>query len=117
MKSYGKSDFFQFEQISNFFTNSFEIKEFHRINRIKTRRLIQTSEDLAIKEKSLNYVEEEILKIKFPGWSRKFVKERINKRLMTKYKSEKWQENYSYIVQACVCDTLSALLLMIAKKF
>jgi len=38
--SYGKSDILQIEQLSNFYTDSFEKKEFRRKNRIKTRRLI-----------------------------------------------------------------------------
>jgi len=115
--SYGKSDIFQIEHLSNFFTDSFEKKEFHRKNRIKAHRLINISEDLAISDKSLKYVEEHILKLKYPGWYRTKSKEKINKRFMTDYKSPKWEENYSKIMQACVNDTISALLIMIYKKF
>lgn len=115
--SYGKSDFFQLEQLTSFFTDSFEIEEFQRKNRIKTSRLIRISEDLAIKDKSLKYIEENLLKKKFPDWSRKNIKEKINKRFLTQYKSKKWQDNYTNIIQACVDDTFSSFLLLISEKF
>lgn len=115
--SYGKSDFFQLEQLTNFFTDSFEIEEFQRKNRIKTIRLTKISEDLAIKDKSLKYIEENLIKKKFPSWTRKIIKERINKRFLTQFKSKKWQDNYIKIIQACVDDSFSTLLLMIINKF
>ena len=117
MYSYGKSDFFQLEQVANIFTDSFEIKEFQRKNRTKTLRLIRISEDLAIKNKSLKFIEDIILKKKFPSWSRKSVKEKINKRFMTQYNSMKWQKRYTKIIQACIDDAFSALLFMISKIF
>ena len=115
--SYGKSDFFQLEQLANFFTDSYDVTEFAMKNRIKTRKLIEISEDLAIDGTSLKEAEENILKTKFPSWSRKNIKENINKRFMSEYKSSIWKENYTKITQACVDDAISALLLLIHKKF
>lgn len=115
--SYGKSDFFQLEQLANFFTDSFDITEFEMKNRVKTRKLIEISEDLAIDGTSLKEVEENILSTKFPGWSRKHNKESFNKRFMSDYESSKWEENYTKILEACVDDAISALLLLIQKKF
>lgn len=115
--SYGKSDFFQLEQLSNFFTDSFEIKEFHTKNRVKTRRLIELAEDLAIQDKSLKFIEENIIKKQFPSWSRTKIKEKISKRFITKYKTPNWKENYKNIIIDCANDTISTLLYLICKEF
>lgn len=115
--SYGKSDFFQLEQLANFFTDSYDVTEFAMKNRLKTRKLIKISEDLAIDGTSLKEVEENILNTKFPSLARKNIKENINKRFMSDYKSSIWKENYTKIIHACIDDAISALLLLIHKKF
>lgn len=115
--SYGKSDFFQLEQLSNFFTDSFEKEEFKRKNRIKTRHLVEIAEDLALNNKSLNYIEENIIKIIFPDWERAKIKEKVNKRYMTKYGSKKWEENYRNIILNCMDDTISTLLYLLCIKY
>lgn len=115
--SYGKSDFFQLEQLSNFLTDSFEKEEFKRKNRIKTRHLIEIAESLALNGKSLNYIEENIIKTSFPDWERTGIKEKVNKRYMTKYGSDKWEENYRKIISTCMDDAISSFLYLLYLKY
>ncbi len=117
MYSYGKSDFFQIEQLTNFFTNSCESPEFQRKNRKRDKRLIEIFEDLAIKGKSLNDVENDEIKKRFPTWRRKKSKINVNSRFMTRFNSRNWDLRYKEALEACLDDTISAFLFLITQQF
>jgi hypothetical protein len=114
--SYGKSDIFQLEQGSNFFSNSFEHKEFERRNRKLKKRLTEISLDLAEPQASLEEIENKYLKNWIPGWSReKHLK--INKRIMTKKGSPNWESNYYDALKTCMRDTISAFYFLLYKNY
>jgi len=115
--SYGRSDVFQLEQGINFFTDSFEIQEYERRNRKRTKRITQVSEDLAITGKSLKMIEDEILKKWLIGWERKEPKKRVNRRFMTNYNSQNWEPRYVEAINSVIGDNISAFLFLLYKKY
>ena len=117
MYSYGRSDIFQLEYAKNFFSDSFEIKQYERKNRKRSRRIIDVSFDLSLPEKKLAYVEKEIIGSWLHGWSRRKKHFRVCNRFMTKWGSNNWETKYSEAIQACVDDAVSAFLYLLRRDY
>ena len=115
--SYGRSDIFHLDYIRNFFSDSFDFTLYKRKNRVRERRIIDISEDISISEKSLDYIENEILKKWLLGWKRRIPHSPINPKFMTKYGSNNWESNYQTTINICANDTISAFLYLIYQKF
>lgn len=115
--SYGRSDIFQLEYASNFFSDSFEIKQYERKNRKRTKRIIEVSSDLFLHQKDLAYVENEIISRWLHGWSRKNEHFNVCNRFMTKWGSNNWEPKYREAIQACVDDAVSAFLYLLYRDY
>jgi len=115
--TYGRSDIFQLEQGSDFFSDSFEKRRYERRNRKRAQRLVDISDDLSVPEKALNEIEQEVLGKWLVGWTRKENKVNVNPRFMTKYGHPKWKANYMEAINSCVLDTVSSFLYLICKKY
>lgn len=115
--SYGKSDIHQLEQSEYFFSDSDQYYGFKRKNRKKIQRIIDIAEDLSIKNVSLEEIEKTILEKWLLGWSRKTKNINKNNRFMTKYVANNWESNYSMVINACVEDSISALLFLIHRDY
>jgi len=115
--TYGRSDIFQLEQGSDFFSDSFDKRRYERRNRKRAQRIVDISEDLSVPEKALNEIEQEVLEKWLVGWTRKESKVNVNPRFMTKYGHSKWKANYTQAISSCVLDTISSFLYLIYKKY
>ena len=115
--TYGRSDLFQLEQGSDFFSESFEKRKYERRNRKRAQRIVDISEDLSIPEKALSEIEQEVLEEWLVGWTRKVNKVNVNPRFMTKYGNSKWKTNYMEAINSCVLDAISSFLYLIYKKY
>ena len=115
--SYGKSDIHQLEQSEYFFSDSDKYYGFKRKNRKKIQRIIDIAEDLSIEDVSLEKIEKNILEKWLLGWSRKIKNINKNNRFMTKYAANNWESNYTTVINACIEDSISALLLLIYKNY
>lgn len=114
--SYGKSDFFQLEQLIVFYEDSSEIPKFERKNRKKDRRIIDISQDISINNTSLDYIEKHLIKKWRPKY-RRDKKVNINLRFMTKYGNKNWKKFYKKAIEACIDDSLSAFLFLLMSEF
>lgn len=115
--SYGKSDIFQLEQSSNFFSDSSEHREYLRRNRKMSKRLTDISIDLSDgNDESLTDIEKVHLKNWIPGWSRG-LHYKTRKRFMTKINSPNWKNNYSTVLKTCTEDAVSAFLFLLYKNY
>lgn len=83
--TYGRSDAFQLEQGSDFFSDSFERQRYERRNRKRAKRIVDLSEDLSVPGKGLTEIEHETLEKWLAGWSRLHRKLNVNSRFMTPY--------------------------------
>ena len=115
--SYGRSDIHQLEQSEYFFSDSDKYYGFKRKNRKKIQRIIDIAEDLSIKNVSLEEIEKNILEKWLLGWSRKTKNINKNNRFMTKYIANNWESNYTTVINACVEDSISALLFLIHRDY
>lgn len=115
--SYGRSDIFQLEYASNFFSDSFETKHYERKNRKRSRRITDVSYDLSLPGKDLAYVEDEIISNWLCGWSRRRKHFHVCNRFMTKWGSSNWRIRYCEAVQACVDDVISAFLYLLYRDY
>lgn len=82
--TYGRSDIFQLEQGSDFFSDSFERHRYERRNRKRAQRIVDISEDLSVPDTALSEIEHEVLTKWLVGWSRKEGKVNVNTRFMTR---------------------------------
>jgi len=114
--SYGKSDFFQLEQLLVFYEDSSEIPKFERKNRKKDRRIIDISQDISINNTSLDYIEKHMIKKWRPKY-RRDKKVNINLRFMTKYRNKNWKKFYKEAIEACIDDSISAFLFLLMSEF
>lgn len=115
--TYGRSDIFQLEQGSDFFSDSFERHRYERRNRKRAQRIVDISEDLSIPDTALSKIEREVLEKWLVGWSRKEGKVNVNPRFMTRHDNRNWQNNYFEAINSCVEDSISAFLYLIWKKY
>lgn len=115
--SFGKSDFHQLEQSEYFFSDSDEYYGFKRKNRKKIQRIVNIAEDLAKEHVKLEKIENDILEKWLIGWSRNTKNINKNNRIMTKYGAKNWKENYTEVINACVEDSISALLFLIYSNY
>lgn len=115
--TYGRSDIFQLEQASSFFSDSFEIRRYERRNRKRTQRIVDVLKDLSVPDKRLSEIEDEILEKWLNGWSREEQKVHVSPRFMTQYSSSNWETNYSEAINSCMLDTISAFLYLLYEKY
>jgi len=115
--TYGRSDVFQLEQGSDFFSDSFERRRYERRNRKRAQRIVDISQDLSIPDKALDEIEHEILERWLVGWNREKVKVNVNSRFMKRYESSRWEANYYEAINSCLSDTVSAFLFLIFQKY
>jgi hypothetical protein len=115
--SYGRSDIFQLEYASNFFSDSFEIRQYERKNRKRSKCIIEVSSDLFLPQKDLACVESEIISKWIHGWSRKNKHFNICNRFMTKWGSNSWEVKYRESIRACVDDAISAFLYLLHRDY
>lgn len=115
--TYGRSDLFQLEQGTDFFSESFEKRMYERRNRKRAQRIVDISEDLSIPEKALREIEKEVLEKWLIGWTRGVNKVNVNPRFMTKYGSSKWETNYVAAINSCVSDAVSSFLYLLYRRY
>ena len=114
--TYGRGDFFQLEQLIVFYEDSSEIPKFERKNRKKDRRIIDISQDISVKNTSLEYIEENLLNKWRPTYRRN-KKVNVNLRFMTKYGNKNWKTYYKQAIEACLDDSISAFLFLLISEF
>lgn len=115
--TYGKSDTFQIEQGNNFLSDSYELLRFKRRNRKREKRIVDISYDLSSPGIGLDNIESNILARWLIGWSRRRNKVNVTSRVMTKFDSKSWKNNYSEAINSCVSDTLSAFLYLVYRTY
>jgi hypothetical protein len=114
--SYGKSDCFEIEHAYNFFSSDSEHLLFIRRNRIRARRITELAGDLSIEGKSLTDLENEVISKWLKGWSRRYPKVDVNRRILTPLSSEKWEQRFREALSIPVDDAVSALLLFLHSR-
>lgn len=115
--TYGRSDIFQLEQATNFFSDSFESRLYVRRNRKRARRIVDLCEDLAVAETPLSKIEDEVLKNWIPSWSRGQPKVSFNARFMKRFGDPKWETHYAEAIHSCISDAESAFLYLLYMKY
>ena len=114
--SFGKNDPKQFEYANSYLWDNEE--EFKRKNRAASKTLSEFTIDLSKGNKSLQYIEDIIIKPQLNGWKRPIIHKKVNHEfLKLRNGSPHWKGGFYNSLLCCSSDALSAFLYLLLKEY